>query len=269
MNKIVKNAEFEGEGAHTGKWAKIRVYDYTDWIIFEKDGKAFPLDITKVETKWATNFAHNGFSVSTIEHLLAAFYGLSLRGARIVVEEGSEIPLLDGSSKEFVNILSSTLERFEDEDRHWVIESPIEIREDDRYIRAIPSDNFEIEYTIIFNHPLIGKQTLYFPFTEEGFIKELSSARTFVHIRDVERLRKNGLAMKRSPSGVIVLTNEGLYNGTKLRFKDEFVRHKTLDLIGDLSFLRYKPFVKIEAYKAGHRLHIALAKEILTRGKLL
>ncbi len=269
MNKIVKRAEFEGEGAHTGKWARIKVYDYMDWVIFEKDGQIFPLDINKVQTKWATIFAHNGFSVFTIEHLMAAFYGLSLRGARIVVEEGMEIPLLDGSSKDFVEILSSTLERLDGEEKHWVIDSPIEIKDGDRYIKAVPSDKFEIDYTIVFNHPLIGKQRFYFEFSEENFIRELAGARTFVHINDVYRLRQNGLAMKDSSTGVIVLTDTGLYNGTKLRYRDEFVRHKVLDLIGDLSFLRYKPLVKIEAYKAGHKLHIALTKEILAKGKLL
>jgi len=269
MNKIIKRAEFEGEGAHTGKWARIKVYDYVDWVIFERDGKVFPLDIDRVQTKWATIFAHNGFSVFTIEHLMAAFYGLSLRGARIVVEEGMEVPILDGSAKEFVEVLSATLEKLEEEDRYWVIDEPIEIKEGDRFIRAFPSDKLEIDYTIVFDHPLIGKQNFGFVFSEENFINELASARTFVHIDDVYRLRKSGLAMKESSTGVIVLTDNGLYNGTKLRYNDEFVRHKVLDLIGDLSFLRFKPKVYIEAYKAGHKLHIALTREILARGKLV
>ncbi len=265
---MVKFAEFEGEGAHTGEYARIRVFDHYDWIIFEKDGKLFPLDINKVETRWATIFAHNGFVVFTIEHLLAAIYGLSLRGARITLEQGREIPLLDGSSLDFVSILARTIEKLDEEEKHWHIKEPIEINTEEGFIRATPSDKFEISYTIEFDHPLIGKQTFEYTYSEDSFVEELAPARTFVPLSAIEKLRKQGLAQKKDPDGVIVLTPTGLYDGIKLRFRDEFVRHKVLDLIGDLSFLQFKPMVSIEAYRAGHRLHIALAREIMTRGEL-
>ncbi len=268
MNKMVNFAEFEGEGAHTGQYSKIKVFDHYDWIVFEKNGELFPLDINKVETRWATIFAHNGFTVYTIEHLLAAIYGLSLRGARITLEQGSEIPLMDGSSREFVEVLKKTLERLEEEDKYWHIDQPIEIRDGEGFIRATPSHEFEVLYTIDFPHPLIGKQTLEFKYSEKSFVEELASARTFVPLSAIEELRRQGLARKKTPDGVIILTDTGLYDGIKLRFSDEFVRHKVLDLIGDLSFLQYKPKISIEAYKAGHKLHIALVKEILKKGRL-
>ncbi len=268
MNKMVNFAEFEGEGAHTGEYSKIKVFDHYDWIVFEKEGKLFPLDVNKVETRWATIFAHNGFIVYTIEHLLAAIYGLSLRGARITLEKGSEIPLMDGSSLEFVEVLRKTIEKLDEEDKHWHINEPIEIRDGDAFIRAEPCDEFEILYTIDFPHPLIGKQTLEFKYSEKSFVEELAGARTFVPLSAINSLRRQGLARKQSPDGVIILTDTGLYDGIKLRYRDEFVRHKVLDLIGDLSFLQHKPKVSIEAYKAGHKLHIALVKEILKKGNL-
>ncbi len=269
MNKIIKGVIFEGFGAHTGEFCRIKVYDYPEWVVFERKGELVELSLDKVETKWATIFSYRNFKVFTIEHLLSAFYALSLRGMRVEVEKGSEIPIMDGSALDFAEKLHGSMTRWEGKERFLKIKAPIEIREGDAYIKAFPSDSFEIDYTIEFDHPLIGRQRFFFEFDEKKFLEELAPARTFVMLSQIEALRRMGLAQMRTHEGVIVLTHDGLYDGIVLRYKDEFVRHKVLDLIGDLAFLRYKPLVRIEAYKAGHKLHIALVREILKRAELV
>jgi len=176
---------------------------------------------------------------------------------------------MDGSALHFAQKLHSSMKRWEEKDYYFKLKKPIRLQEGDSFIEAYPSDSFEIDYTIEFEHPLIGRQRLFFEFDEKKFLEELAPARTFVMLRQVKELRKMGLAQMDTHEGVIVLTDVGLYNGIKLRYKDEFVRHKVLDLIGDLAFLKFKPLARIVAYKAGHKLHISLVKEILKNSELI
>jgi UDP-3-O-[3-hydroxymyristoyl] N-acetylglucosamine deacetylase len=203
-------------------------------------------------------------SISTVEHLLAAVTAFEIDNLRIEVE-GPEVPVMDGSAGSFVYLLRSAGVLEQEEPRAVLrIRRPIEVRDGLRRIRVEPARRLRIQYAVDFEHPAIGRQELKLPRIDaEIFERELAPARTFGFLRDVEMLLRAGLARGGSLENAVVLDAESVVNPSGLRWPDEFVRHKVLDLLGDLALLglRLQGFVRVE--RGGHGLHHRLVQEIL------
>ncbi|MGH9868425.1 MAG: UDP-3-O-acyl-N-acetylglucosamine deacetylase [Candidatus Polarisedimenticolia bacterium] len=209
----------------------------------------------------ATTLSGPGFTISTVEHLMAAFLGMGVDNA-IVRLSGGEVPIMDGSAAPFVFLLKEAGLRDLGEPRQTIlINRPISVLDGDREVVVYPSDSFRITYTIDFPHQAIGRQSLSRTINQRTFIHQLAPARTFCMLKDVQALRERGLAMGGSLQNAVVVGDAGPLN--PLRFSDEFVRHKALDLVGDLALLGHPIAGHVVAHKAGHAMHARLLNEIL------
>jgi UDP-3-O-[3-hydroxymyristoyl] N-acetylglucosamine deacetylase len=216
-----------------------------------------------VDTNLSTTVGNNGFRVSTVEHLMAAFFGLGVDNARVELD-GPEVPIMDGSAGPFVFLLRSAgLREQRSPKRFIVIREPFEIRENGRSISLQPSRELKISYTIDFSHPLLRDQRYELRFSGKDFVKEISRARTFGFLRDIETLRENGLALGGSLDNAIVIDDFRILNEDGLRYKDEFVRHKILDFIGDLAILGCPVIGRFVVNKSGHRLNQTMLKKLI------
>jgi len=214
--------------------------------------------------KLATTIGENGTGVNTVEHLLGALAGLGIDNALIELDS-AEIPIMDGSAQPFVELFRRARFKFQNELKKFVmIKEPIKVSCKDKFIEAFPSERLTIDFTIDYSHPMIRKQSYTFPFSYNNFVKEISSARTFCLLEDVEVLRANGYAQGGSLENAVVIHKSGILNSDGLRFPDEFVRHKILDLIGDLSLLGHPIIGHIKAYKSGHVLNHQFLRKILS-----
>jgi UDP-3-O-[3-hydroxymyristoyl] N-acetylglucosamine deacetylase len=210
----------------------------------------------------ATTLVKDGIRLSTVEHLLAALAGLEIEHAIIEVD-GTELPILDGSAAPWVQALSEAGTRIIPGPRRLIrILHPVEVKKDGKWMRISPYPGLRLRYTIDFDHPAIGRQTRELTMTREKFKRELGSARTFCMDRDIEYMRSKGLALGGSLDNAVVFSADGPLNET-LRFEDEAVRHKMLDLVGDLVMLGAPLHGLVEAHAAGHAMHIALVQAIL------
>lgn len=194
--------------------------------------------------------------------MLAALYGLGINNVVIEID-ADEVPIMDGSAAPFVKMLTSAETVRLDRYNYFLqILEPIEAKDGDRFIGVYPSDHFEISYTICFNHPWLRKQEKTIRITHDSFIRHLAPARTFGFLHEIELMRAKNLALGGSLENAVVLTEHGILN-EHLRFPDEFVRHKIMDLVGDLALLNYRLLGHFVAYKAGHHLHSELVSKIL------
>ncbi len=210
----------------------------------------------------ATTLSKDGVSVETVEHLLAALFALGVDDAVIEVS-GPEIPILDGSAAPFVILIHEAGTRPHREPREYLkITRPVEVVRGSKLARLVPADRFEVSYTIGFDHPLLRHQACAVRITSETFVDELAPARTFGFLRDVEAMRKSGLARGGSLENAVVIGETGVLNNA-LRFEDEFVRHKAMDAVGDLALLGHPILGRLEAVKAGHELHAAVAQKLM------
>lgn len=257
-----------GIGLHSGKPVNLRMLpaDEDTGVVFRRvdlqnhEIRAKQEFITQVN--YATAISNGGIKLYTVEHLLAALYGLGINNITIEMDS-DEVPIMDGSAAPFVEILKSAeIVRFDRPNDFLQILEPIEAKEGDRSIAIYPSDHFDISYTISFNHPWLKHQEKTIRITRENFIKQLAPARTFGFLHEIELMRANHLALGGSLENAIVLTEHGILN-EHLRFSDEFVRHKIMDLIGDLALLSHPLLGHVVAHKAGHRLHSQLVSKIL------
>jgi UDP-3-O-[3-hydroxymyristoyl] N-acetylglucosamine deacetylase len=212
----------------------------------------------------ATTLTRDGVSIGTIEHLLAALGGLGIDDVLVEVD-GPEVPVLDGSAAPFVMLLHEAGLRPLAVPRLYLkVLEPVEVVRGAKSVRLLPADHFEVAYTIGFDHPLLRHQSFSLRLTPRAFTEAISSARTFGFLRDVEMLRKSGLALGGSLENAVVIGETGVLNN-KLRFADEFVRHKILDAVGDLTLLAHPLVGRLEATRAGHALHAAVAERLLAR----
>ena len=210
----------------------------------------------------ATTLLKDGIRLQTIEHLLSALAGLEVEHLRIEVD-AEELPILDGSAAPWVEaILQAGLQSLEGRRRFMKITQPVEIRDGDRWIRALPFDGLRLRSVIDFPIPSLGRQSRELSLTPEKYRRELGSARTFCLAQEVDQLRARGLALGGSLENAVVFGADGPLNDS-LRYEDEAVRHKMLDLVGDLALLGAPLLGLIEAHAAGHALHVALAQAIL------
>ena len=211
----------------------------------------------------ATGLTREAVSVETVEHLLAALTALGIDN--VIVELNTpEVPIMDGSAAPFVYLIlnEAGVKRQPAAKKFLKVLRPISLSQGDKRIALYPSDHFKVTYSISFDHPLIRHQSRTMKITDETFVEEIAPARTFGFLKEVEMLRQRGLALGGSLDNAIVLGETGVLNNA-LRFEDEFVRHKILDVIGDLSLVGFPVLGHLVAHRGGHALHTAFAARIL------
>ena len=211
---------------------------------------------------YATSLMKKGVLISTTEHLLSAFIGAGIDNA-IVELDNLELPILDGSARPFVEMIQKAGIRRQRKIRTYLrIVREVELREGDKFIAVYPSNTYSVSYAINFPHPLIGRQTFRVQLTNGSYIREIAPARTFGFLHEAEAMRQQGLIRGASTENAIVLNREEVLN-PPLRFGDEFVRHKVLDLIGDLALIGKQILGSVVADRAGHAMHTALVSRLL------
>lgn len=216
-----------------------------------------------VDTRLATTLGKDRATISTVEHLLAALYGLRIDNALIELD-GPEVPVMDGSAASFTSLLKDGGVNVQDErKRLMVVQQPMYIRDGKKGIDVYPDTELKITYAIDFNHPLLHHQTLSVSLTDGTFEREISRARTFGFLDDVERLRKHGYALGGSLDNAIVLDRFEILNKDGLRYPDEFVRHKILDFVGDLALLGMPIIGRFVIHRSGHTLNHKMLRNLL------
>jgi UDP-3-O-[3-hydroxymyristoyl] N-acetylglucosamine deacetylase len=259
--------ECEGIGLHSGAPVTLRILPAPagTGIVFRRvdlDGfeiEAIGRNVARVS--YATSLQKKGVLISTTEHLLSAFIGIGLDNA-IVELNNLELPILDGSAKPFIDmVLNAGLRKQRRKRTYLRILREIEVREGNKLIAAHPAPGYTVAYKINFAPP-IGEQSFAIDLSQDLYRKEVAAARTFGFLSEEKALKNMGLIRGASEENVIVLTANGIKNGP-LRFQDEFVRHKVLDLIGDLALLGKQIIGHIVADRAGHAMHTALVSRLL------
>jgi UDP-3-O-[3-hydroxymyristoyl] N-acetylglucosamine deacetylase len=216
-----------------------------------------------VDSSLATTLGNEQAYVSTVEHLLAALAGLHIDNARIELS-GPELPILDGSAAPFTVLLQKAgIKALRWPRAFFQMQKPLEISDGDKYIGIEPAAESRVTYTIDFPHPAIGHQQFTFLLRAKAFCREIAPARTFGFLHDVQKLQANGQALGGSLDNAIVLDSQGVLNPEGLRFPDEFVRHKVLDLIGDLALLGWPILGHIHVSKGSHALHQLFMQTLL------
>jgi UDP-3-O-[3-hydroxymyristoyl] N-acetylglucosamine deacetylase len=256
-----------GIGLHSGRPVRLRLVpapaEHGIRFVRTDVGVEIPATLAHIGGQdHATTLLQDGVSIGTVEHLLAALVGLGVDDARVEVD-GPEVPVLDGSAAPFVILLHEAGLRPLAVPRQYIkVLEPVEVVHGAKCARLCPADRFEVHYSIGFDHPLLRHQSLALRVTPRSFTEQIAPARTFGFLREVEMLRKGGLALGGSLENAVVIGETGVLNN-KLRFEDEFVRHKILDAVGDLALLSRPLLGRLEATKAGHALHAAVAQKLL------
>lgn len=219
------------------------------------------------ETTLGTTLEHRGVKVATVEHLLAALAGLGVDNAFVDLT-APEVPIMDGSSAPFVFLLQSAgIEEQNAPKRFIRIRKPVEVREGDKWVRFAPYKGFRLNLEIDFDHPVLRRrrQSVTLNFSTTAFLKEISRARTFGFLADIESLRERNLTLGGSMDSAVVMDDYRVLNEDGLRFQDEFVRHKILDAVGDLYLIGGCFIGEFSGYKSGHRLNNRLLRTLLDR----
>lgn len=272
--RTIQNAvSCSGVGLHSGEKIHLKLLPAVEGsgILFSRTdlgGILIPANISHVvSTHLSTTIGVEGATVQTIEHLLAAIAAFGIDNL-IIELDGPEVPILDGSAAPFAQLLSEAgMVRQNKVKRIVQVVEPVTVSEKGKQVTISPSSNFEISYQIEFDHPLISSQGYSYQHNSETFMAEIAPARTFGFLKDVQMLQSMGLARGGSLENAIVIGENQVLNEGGLRFSDEFVRHKILDLIGDLSLLGMPILGRIEAVCSGHMLHAKLIKELLKNKK--
>ena len=267
---IAEKISCTGRGVHSGALVQLTLHParVDTGLVFRRVDCAGARDLhlgpdLVSSTSFATRIGAGDSAIGTVEHLLAALRGLGVDNARIEVD-GPEIPVMDGSAASFVYLIRSAGIYAQKGRRRVIrIRRPIEIREGDRSIRIEPDRAFRVSYRIDYPHPVIGRQELHDLVVDpRSFEREIARARTYGFLRDVDALRNAGFARGASPDNTIVLDDRRVLNPEGLRFPDEFVRHKVLDLVGDLALLGLPVLGHVRVERGGHALHQRLVRAI-------
>ncbi|HEY8550531.1 MAG TPA: UDP-3-O-acyl-N-acetylglucosamine deacetylase [Vicinamibacterales bacterium] len=227
-------------------------------------GVEIPAHVSHVAgISYATVLSRNGVRIETVEHLLSALVSQGIDNA-VVELNTPEVPIMDGSAAPFIFLIreEAGIKRLSAPRRFLKIVRPVTVATGDKHISIYPADELKVTYSISFDHPLLRQQSRSMTITEDSFADEIAPARTFGFLKEVETLRQQGLALGGSLDNAVVLGETGVLNNT-LRFEDEFVRHKILDVIGDLALVGYPIIGHIVAHRGGHGLHTALASQLL------
>jgi UDP-3-O-[3-hydroxymyristoyl] N-acetylglucosamine deacetylase len=266
---IERPVRINGVGLHTGAAVHLQLCPapaYTG-IVFRRadlDGFEIPASPEFVtHVNYATALVHKGVLVATVEHLLAALQGCGVDNVFVELD-GMEIPIVDGSAQPFVELIRAAGITHLDAPRQYLrILKRVEVVNDKKSMSISPAPALSIQCAIDFDHPFIGYQQRTFEMNEQHFADDIAPARTFGFMHEFESLRDMGLIKGGSLDNAIALTRDSMMNAEPLRFPDEFVRHKILDLIGDLTLLGRPVLGRIEAVRSGHALHNALVSKLL------
>lgn len=261
-----------GVGLHTGDkvYLTLRPAEPNTGIRFRRVDLEEPVTIDATpenvgETTLSTTLVQNNIKISTIEHLLSAFAGLGIDNA-IIDLSAPEVPIMDGSAGPFVFLLQSAGVEEQDSPKQYIrIKRPIRVEEDDKWAAFEPFNGFKVTFTIDFEHPAFKDhlKTAVMDFSSTTFVKEVSRARTFGFMKDIDMLRQNNLALGGSLDNAIVVDDDKILNEDGLRYADEFVKHKILDAIGDLYLLGHSLIGEFIGYKSGHGLNNKLLRALL------
>jgi UDP-3-O-[3-hydroxymyristoyl] N-acetylglucosamine deacetylase len=263
-----------GVGLHTGEkvFLTLRPAAPDTGIVFRRDDLESPLDIPARaenvgDTRLSTTLAKDGVRISTVEHLLSAFAGLGIDNAYADVS-APEVPIMDGSAGPFVFLIQSAGVEEQNVAKRFIrIRKTLEVRDGDKIARFEPFDGFKVSFGIDFDHPAMSDDSRRseIDFSSTSFVKEVSRARTFGFLREIETLRENGLALGGSMDNAIVVDDFRVLNEDGLRYGDEFVKHKILDAIGDLYLLGHSLIGAFFGYKSGHELNNRLLKALIAQ----
>ncbi len=260
----------DGVGLHTGQAVKMTLHPAPadHGIVFVRTDLPRPIEIPAtaryvVNTELATTVGREGARIGTVEHLLAALSGLGIDNVRIELD-GPEVPIMDGSAAPFAYLIRTAGVRMLDAPKSFVvIKKRVSVRDGEKTATLDPCDRFKINCRIDFHHPLISNQTFEMEFSDRTFAREIARARTFGFLRDVETLKKEGLARGGSLENAIVVDEFSILNPDGLRFPDEFVRHKVLDAMGDVALFGRPVIGHLRVYKSGHALNHRLVEKVL------
>ena len=265
---IRQPAECSGVGLHSGAPVHLRILPAAagTGIVFRRvDLEGFEVEAISrnvARVSYATSLMKKGVLISTTEHLLSAFIGVGVDNA-IVELDNLELPILDGSALPFVEMISRAGVRQQRRKRVYLkILRPCELREGDKFIGIYPSERYAVSYAIDFPHPLIGRERFQVELSNGSYVEQIAAARTFGFLEQQAAMLNMGLIRGASRENCVVLTRDGLDN-PPLRYADEFVRHKVLDLIGDLALFGKRILGYVKADRAGHALHTAIVSRIL------
>jgi UDP-3-O-[3-hydroxymyristoyl] N-acetylglucosamine deacetylase len=261
--------EFKVAGLHTGEPVTLRIIHAPPGkgITFRRvdlDNFELPADVASVaRVAYATTLMNRGVWISTVEHLLSALYGVGIDNAYVELDN-FEVPILDGSALPYTKAFAEAGIVRQRRGRKYIrITKEFKLVDGAKTLSISPSDAFSIQYDIDFPHPLIGRQGLNVEMTGANYAELIAPARTFGFYDEIEKLQANGLVRGGSLDNAIVLTQTGMLNETSLRFPDEFVRHKTLDLLGDFALIGRPVLGRLVANRAGHALHTRFVAELL------
>jgi UDP-3-O-[3-hydroxymyristoyl] N-acetylglucosamine deacetylase len=269
QRKTIKTpVSISGIGLHSGIYTTIKLKPAgpgsgITFIRADLNGLRIPaLQASTTALDYATTVGKDDVSVGTVEHLLSALMASGITDVDIHID-GPEVPIVDGSALPFMHLIDAAgVRELVSEVPLLRLREPIEVVDGEKFIRMMPSNRLVLRYKIDFSHPAIGKQSFQFDYHQDNFIKKIAPARTFGFVRDVEKMRAAGLARGGSVENCIVLGDHEVMNGP-LRFRDEFVRHKILDLLGDLALIGRPVAGEITANRAGHALHSRFVAEVL------
>jgi len=261
-----------GVGIHTGEkvYMTLRPAAPDTGIVFRRVDLKLPMEIQARaenvgDTSLSSTLVKGGIRVATVEHLLSAMAGLGIDNAYVDLS-AAEVPIMDGSAGPFVFLLQSAgIEEQEKAKRFIRIKKPVRVQDGDKWARFEPFDGFKVGFSIDFNHPIFTKRSSIaeIDFSTTSFVKEVSRARTFGFMRDIEMLRERKLVLGGSMDNAIVLDDYRVLNEDGLRYEDEFVKHKILDAIGDLYLLGHSLIGAFYGYKSGHQLNNKLLRTLL------
>ena len=265
---IEKAVELVGIGLHKGVPVKLRLEaaEANSGITFYRSdvNVAIPLKPENVvDTQMATVIGREGYVISTIEHLLSPIYAYGIDNLKIIVD-ADEVPVMDGSSASYCMLLDEAgIAELDAPKKIMRIKKEVEVKDGEKYVKLSPSPDLNYDFTIKFPHPVIQEQAYVLKFTKESYKKEIARARTFGFLHEVQYLRSKGLALGGSLENAIVLDEKKILNPEGLRFPDEFVRHKILDAIGDMSLIGMNFIGNYEAMAGSHNLNHRLTLALL------
>jgi UDP-3-O-[3-hydroxymyristoyl] N-acetylglucosamine deacetylase len=271
---VREKASCVGVGLHSGRKIKLEILPAPEGngITFVRTDMRLHAELkacidhvadTTLATTLSAGVNGSRATVGTVEHLLAAFTGLGIDNARVLVD-GPEIPIMDGSASPFVEMLQGAgLEAQRKLKRFLVVKKDVKVKDGDKYARISPGSGLKIKCTVDFDHPLIPPLPYVFQFSERSFLRDLVRSRTFGFLKDVEALRERGLARGGSLDNAVVIDEYRVLNPEGLRYPDEFVRHKVLDTFGDLSLFGMTVIGHLDLYRTGHALNTQLVRRVL------
>jgi UDP-3-O-[3-hydroxymyristoyl] N-acetylglucosamine deacetylase len=265
---VANRVSCTGVGLHSGRRAALTLAPapVDSGIRFVRTDLGVEIPATSnhvVDTTLSTTLGCGEARVATVEHALAALTGMGLDNCRVEVD-GPEVPILDGSAAPFVALIREagiSIQRTGK--RFLILQKRVEVQDGDKHVRLEPSESLRIDFTIDFAHPLVSDQAYRFEFSDRSFEREVARARTFCFLSDIERMKAMGLAKGGGLENAIVVDAFSILNPEGLRFPDEFVRHKVLDAVGDLTLMGMPVIGALVARKSGHTLNQALVRRVL------